>query len=176
MTSDEALDLIRDAVVRPGGTWADLGAGSGTFTWALATLLGPGGIVHAVDRDAPSLRALAQSGNPTRSAATISTIVGDFTKPIALSNLDGVIIANALHYVAYADQPRVIEQIASMLVVDAPIVIIEYDRRGANKWVPYPLPIVALTQLAHGAGLTEPVILARRASRYGGDLYVAVVR
>ena len=35
-----------------GGTWADIGAGEGAFTLALADLLGPGGRIVAVDRDA----------------------------------------------------------------------------------------------------------------------------
>ena len=176
MTPDEAVELIRPAVTKSGGTWADLGAGGGTFTRALATLLGPNGTVYAVDRDASSLRDLAQSGKRPRSSATISTIVGDFTKPLELSGLDGAVIANSLHYVPYPDQPQVLEQVASMLVDDAPVVIIEYDRRGANKWVPYPISIVALAQLAADAGLTEPVILGKRPSQYGGDLYAAVVR
>ena|SRR5574338_1098812 len=175
MTQDEAVDLIRDAVAKPGGTWADLGAGAGTFTRALATLLGPNGTVYAVDRDAPSLRALAQSTNRSGSTATITPMVADFTEPLELSNLDGVVIANALHYVPYTEQRRVIEQIASMLVDSAPLVIIEYDRRGANRWVPYPVSIATLTQLARDAGLTGPVILGKRPSQYGGDLYAALV-
>ena len=45
----------RPAPRRPssaGGTWADIGAGEGAFTLALADLLGPGGRIVAVDRDA----------------------------------------------------------------------------------------------------------------------------
>jgi ubiquinone/menaquinone biosynthesis C-methylase UbiE len=175
MTSDEALDLIRAAVTKPGGTWADLGAGGGTFTRALATLLGPNGTVYVVDRDASSLRDLAQSGERTRPAATISTIVADFTEPLELSELDGVLIANALHYVRYPDQPMVLEQIASTLAQSAPIVIIEYDRENANRWVPYPISIAMLRQLADDAELSQPVILGKRPSQYGGDLYAALL-
>src|SRR5262245_12950400 len=53
----DAIALLRPAVSATRGTWADLGAGTGTFTLALAELLGPGGRVFAVDRDG---RALAQ--------------------------------------------------------------------------------------------------------------------
>ena len=49
------VGLLRGAV-EPGGTWADVGAGSGAFTLALADLLGPGGRIVAVDRDAAALR------------------------------------------------------------------------------------------------------------------------
>src|SRR5690349_5883297 len=176
MTPDEAVDLIRPAVTKSGGVWADLGAGDGTFTRALATLLGPNGTVYAVDRDASALRDVAQTATRASAAAKITTIVGDFTQPLALSTLDGVVIANALHYVRYPDQPMVIEQIASMLVARAPLVIVEYDRDNANTWVPYPISIRALEQVAHDAGLRRPVVLGRRPSRFGGDLYVAVVR
>jgi len=36
-------DLIRAGVGAAGGTWAELGAGTGNFTWALAELLCPRG-------------------------------------------------------------------------------------------------------------------------------------
>ena len=54
------VGLIR-AAVEPGGTWADIGAGQGAFTLALADLLGPGGRIVAVDRDARVLRANADA-------------------------------------------------------------------------------------------------------------------
>jgi precorrin-6B methylase 2 len=31
--------------------WCDLGCGAGTFTLALATLLPPGSVIHAIDKD-----------------------------------------------------------------------------------------------------------------------------
>ena len=51
MRAHDAAALIRSAVTEPGGKWADLGAGTGTFSRALATLLGPAGTVYAVDHD-----------------------------------------------------------------------------------------------------------------------------
>jgi hypothetical protein len=42
MTTADAMALVRPAVATAGGTWADLGAGGGTFTRALAALLGAG--------------------------------------------------------------------------------------------------------------------------------------
>lgn len=59
MKTTEAASLIRKGIERPGGVWADLGAGSGTFTYALAELLGATGTVYAVDRVGA---ALPQSG------------------------------------------------------------------------------------------------------------------
>jgi hypothetical protein len=36
-------------------TWCDLGCGTGTFTLALATLLSPGSVIHAIDKNEKSL-------------------------------------------------------------------------------------------------------------------------
>src|SRR6266849_8660757 len=57
----ELVGLLRGGVDANGGWWADLGAGEGAFTLALADLLGPGAHITAVDREAGSLRALADA-------------------------------------------------------------------------------------------------------------------
>jgi hypothetical protein len=54
--------------------------------------------------------------------------------------------------------------------------IVEYDRRGSSRWVPYPIAAARLSTLTSAAGLWPPAITARRASLYGGDLYVATMR
>ena len=175
MEVEDAIALIRAAVTRPGGVWADLGAGSGVFTRALAALLGHTGTVYAVDTDPGALRELDRSGS-SMAPATVRTIVGDFTGPLELPPLDGVLVANALHYVPYSDQPMVVRRIASLLTEAAPMVVVEYDRRHANQWVPYPITPAALTALARDAGLGTPTVLATRPSRYSGTMYSAVVR
>ena len=58
MDLEHATRLIAAAIVPQGGTWADLGAGRGTFTRALARLLGAEGRVVAVERDPAAVRAL----------------------------------------------------------------------------------------------------------------------
>ena len=174
MRQDEAVSLIAAGVTTRGGVWADLGAGDGTFTRALGSLLGPDGTVYALDRNPAALGAL--SSDRSRTAARVITIVGDFTAPLELPPLDGVIIANALHYVPYPDQPRVLREIASLLTSGGPIVVVEYDRRSANRWVPYPIAPHALASAAAEAGLEPPTLLATRPSHYSGTIYSAIVR
>ena len=104
MEIQEAVDLLRDAVGESTGIWADLGAGTGTFTLALAELLG-GGTIYAVDDDASAIRALGelQAVGGTR----IVPVKADFTHPVELPGLggtplDGLLMANALHFVSDA--------------------------------------------------------------------------
>ena len=102
--------------------------------------------------------------------------MGDFTALVDLPELDGVVIANALHYVPYEHQASVLAGIASRVKAGGTMVVVEYDRRDANRWVPYPITFDAFRTLARDAGLTEPLLLATRPSRYSGAIYSAVVR
>jgi len=166
----DAIALIRGAVPAGPGTWADLGAGEGTFTHALAELLGPTSVVYAVDRDAKALKRLQQEASSW--PARIVTLVGDFTRPIELPELDGMLIANALHYVA--NPGDVLGRLAARLRLGGQVVIVEYDRRRANPWVPHPISIAQLPAMTTAAGLSAPTVIATRPSAFGGDLYVAV--
>jgi ubiquinone/menaquinone biosynthesis C-methylase UbiE len=173
MKDAEAVELIRDAVSGAGVTWADLGAGDGVFTRALAELLGPAARIYAVDRDKRALASLNR-----RAASSVTTVTADFTKPFDLPGLgppglDGVLLANALHYVR--DDAGMLTRVAAMLRSGGRVVLIEYDRCGANPWVPYPILKARLPELAAAAGLTPPVFTATRPSSFGGDLYVATM-
>lgn len=172
MDTRDAVAFLEPAVRGAPGTWADLGAGSGTFTRALAEILGPSSRVYAVDRDASALRELRQWSE--RDAPNVVVIRADITRPFALADkqLDGILLANVLHFVRDADQ--VLARIAQMLRPGGRVVIVEYDRRTANRWVPYPIPVDRLTELASSAALTDPRVVATRPSEYQGALYAAV--
>ena len=168
MQTADAVALIRDAVVGAGGHWADLGAGRGTFTRARVELLGADGHVIAVDHDAGSvaeLRALAKT------ATNVSVVEGDFTKEIDLPPLDGMLLANALHFVK--DAGGVLARLAGRLKPDGRGVIVEYDRRAASRWVPYPISIADLPKLAAAAKLSRFTVTDSRPSNYEGVIYTA---
>jgi len=52
--------------------------------------------------------------------------------------------------------------------------VVEYDRREASQWVPFPIPASRWPRLAESAGLAEPAITATRPSAYSGVLYTGV--
>ncbi|HET9708004.1 MAG TPA: hypothetical protein VFP39_06855 [Gemmatimonadales bacterium] len=65
-------------------------------------------------------------------------------------------------------------RLAGWLGPQGRVVIVEYDGRPANRWVPYPVPRARLPDLVRRAGLKPPAITAERPSAYGGTMYVAV--
>ena len=92
---EDHVSLLR-AAVEPGGTWADIGAGTGAFTLALAELLGPGGRIVAVDRDAGTLAEAMAAVSSRFPQVRIEAIRADFTRPLTgLPALDGLVAANS---------------------------------------------------------------------------------
>jgi ubiquinone/menaquinone biosynthesis C-methylase UbiE len=161
--------LLKDGVTR-GGTWADLGAGTGAFTLALAELVGPGGEVIAVDRDRGALRDLERAVRP--GGATVRTLAGDFSKPIDLPALDGVVMANSLHFVK--DKAPVLALIHRLLQPSGRLLLVEYDADRGNEWVPYPLSFDTWRALADASGFTDTRKLATVPSRFLGRIFSAV--
>lgn len=174
MKPRDAVALLAGAVPNGAATWADVGAGDGTFTRALVALLGANSRVYAVDRDADALEALGRLG--AREAVTVVPVRADFTQPFDLPGLeaprlDGMLLANALHFAP--DPEPVLERLAGRVRPGGRVVLVEYDGRPANRWVPHPIERTRLPELAAAAGLSAPVITATRPSAFGGLIYVA---
>jgi len=179
MNIADAVEMIRDAVGVSGGVWADLGAGTGTFTRALTEVLGAGSTVYAVDGDARAVRALRELSSSSSGDVLVTAVHADFTRPLELpglergrAQLDGILLANALHFVR--DAERVLSGLVTQLRPEGRVVVVEYDRRAASQWVPYPISASRWPRLAESAGLTEPTITATRPSSYAGILYTGV--
>lgn len=178
MTLEDATELLEPAVPAS-GVWADLGAGTGLVTRALASLLGAGGRVIAVERDDEALAALQEvARRRPEDAAEIVAVAGDVRRLEAVRaldglRLDGILLANVLHYVA--KPAPALADLAARLGDGGRIVVVEYERREANPWVPYPLPLDRLGAAAEEASLAAPRVVATRPSRFGGSLYCAVL-
>ena len=177
MNVNEAAQLLGTAVpANTGDTWADLGAGEGTFTLALARLLGASARVFAVDRDQRALGELERRAVEDEIRNHITPVIADFTVPFEppgerTLRLDGMLFANSLHFVRNPDV--VLNRLVQWLRPGARVVFVEYDRRPASRWVPYPVDAERLPAICAAAGLTKPVVTASRPSEYGGELYVA---
>jgi trans-aconitate methyltransferase len=77
-------------------SWCDLGCGSGTFTTALAQLLAPGSMIHAVDLDPRALEYVPDHYDRVEIRKTL----GDIGSPsLRLPPVDGILMANTLHFI-----------------------------------------------------------------------------
>jgi SAM-dependent methyltransferase len=152
--------------------WADLGSGGGAFTLALADLLGPGGVIYSIDRNRRALRHQEQAMRERFPATLLHLIDADFTKPLDLPPLDGVVMANALHFVR--DKQPVLRLISGYLRPGGRLILVEYDADRGNHWVPHPLSYPTWEQVAARAGFVETQLLATVPSRFLGRIYSAL--
>jgi len=155
-----------------GGTWADLGAGTGAFTLALADLIGPHGIIHAIDRDRVALAELRTAFVSAVPQAELRVRGADFTHPLDLSDLDGVVMANALHFVE--DKSAVLALVREYLKHRGRLLLVEYDSDRGNVWVPHPLSYETWRDVATEAGFVETRQLATVPSRFLHRIYSAL--
>ncbi len=172
MDHADHVGLIREGVLGGGTTWADLGSGEGAFTLALADLLGPAGTIHSVDRDERALRAQARGLGDRFLSVAVRPHVADFTRPLDLPPLDGIVMANSLHF--QRDRLAVLRLVASYLRPGGRLILVEYDTDHGNTWVPYPVSFRTWETLAVEAGLRETRRLASVPSRFLGSIYSAL--
>ena len=169
------------ALLRPGvpaadsaAIWADLGAGDGAFTLALAELLGPGATIHTIDRDGAALARGAAEVARRFPGVTVRPQTADFTRPLTLPPLDGLVMANALHFVHDRDKAALVRRLVAWLRPGGRFLLVEYNVDRGNLWVPHPLSFATWAALAARAGLRDVELIGRRPSRFLREIYAAV--
>ncbi len=173
MDHPEHVALLRPANLPPGGLWADLGAGAGAFTLALRELVGAQAEVYAVDRDGGRLKELERLWRQRfGDASRLRLLRANFTRPLAIPPLDGIVMANSLHF--FKGKEKVLRQVASLLKPNGTLLLVEYDADSGNPWVPYPLSFDRWRDLAPRAGFSQPVLLATRPSSFLRRFYSAM--
>lgn len=171
MNHQDHVRLLQRGIAAPGGVWADLGAGEGAFTLALADLLGPGATIYAVDRDAGALRRLVRAFSSRYPTTTLHTQVGDFTQPLGLPRLDGMVMANSLHYLP--DPAPVVARLRHHLQPEGRLLVVEYNTDRGNQWVPYAFSYATWEKISRRAGFSHTALLATHPSRFLGEFFAA---
>jgi SAM-dependent methyltransferase len=172
MDHADHVRLIARGMAGGGTTWADLGSGNGAFTLALADLLGPTGTIWSVDRDASALREQARALDGRFPGPDLRQLVADFTEALDLPLVDGVVMANSLHFVR--DKLPVLRLVRGYLRDGGRLVLVEYDADHGNPWVPYPLSFATWSDLASAAGFVGTHRLHAVPSRFLGSIYSAL--
>lgn len=171
MNHQDHINLLRKGVPETGGVWADFGAGQGAFTLALAELLGRG-MIYAVDQNGRDLNKLAKSMRQNYPDITLNIVKADFTKPLSLPSLDGLIMANSLHFIR--EKESLLRHLRTYLKPDGRFILVEYNVDKGNDWVPHPLSFESWAKLAERCGFGQTTFLASRPSRFLHEIYTAV--
>ena len=173
MEHTDYVNLLRPANLAQGGIYADFGAGGGAFTLALRELIGLDAVIYAVDNDGASLRKL-ESDHRARfgSSRNLIPLKDDFSLSISLPPLDGIVMANSLHF--FKDREKILRHARGFLKPNGALLLVEYNVDAGNMWVPYPVSFNACRMLLMRAGFTEPRLLAKRPSSFLQEFYSAV--
>jgi ubiquinone/menaquinone biosynthesis C-methylase UbiE len=173
MDHTDHVNLLKPADFPRGGIWADFGAGSGAFTLALSELIGLSAEIYAIDKDRAGLGRLERSHREHfGTSQNLHLVRADFTGALSLPPLDGILMANSLHY--FKDKIKVLRHVQSFLKLNGALLLVEYNADSGNPWVPYPLSFETYCGLAPRAGFSEPRLLATMPSRFLREFYSAV--
>lgn len=173
MNHNDHVNLLRPANLNQGGVWADFGAGSGAFTLALREVVGLDATIYAVDKDKSLLRELEEAHRARfTSTGNLILLPNDFSRPLDIPPLDGIVMANSLHF--FKDKETLLRHVRAFLKPNGALVVIEYNVDRGNLWVPHPLTFESFHSLAPKAGFTEPRLLAKIPSRFLKEFYSAL--
>lgn len=167
MLNNAHLDTSKKTV------WSDLGCGTGTFTLALATLLLPGSLIYAIDRNAASLQQVPAHYHGVDIKKHQADLIHN---ALPLNAMDGILMANALHYVQH--KSIFIKKVAAGLRQDGCFLIVEYDTdQPVPVWVPFPVSFTALQDLFRNAGFSTVQRLGEHPSVYRhAPMYAAIIK
>jgi SAM-dependent methyltransferase len=172
MNHKDHVDLLHGGVVPPNAVWADLGCGTGAFALALADMLDPQSIVYAVDTDKSALAELRRQSLARFPSQDIRPTHADFTQPLDLPPLDGVVMANSLHF--HKEKEPIVRAVRDLLKPDGRLILIEYNVDRGNPWVPFPVSFGKWAEIALRCGFGSTEKIAAKRSSFLREIYSAL--
>jgi ubiquinone/menaquinone biosynthesis C-methylase UbiE len=121
-------DLVKALEVRGGARVADLGAGTGYFTWRLAREVGPEGRILAVDIQPSMLELTAQAVRQHGLQNVDYVLATPRDAKLPAASLDMVFIAYSDH--EFADPETTMEAVRRSLKPGGRLVVVEYAKEN----------------------------------------------
>jgi precorrin-6B methylase 2 len=131
---EERTDLLLTALqLKPGDAVADVGAGSGYFSWRMAQRVGPSGRVYAVDIQQPMLDLLMANMRRRGVAGQVQPVLGTVQDPrLPDASCDLILLVDVYHEF---DHPfEMVRAMVRALKPGGRLVLVEY--RGEDPEVP----------------------------------------
>ena len=172
MNHADHVALIREGIPQVGGVWADFGSGTGAFTLALADCLGPDGQIYSIDKSERALREQQQEMNGRFPQTRVTYLIADYTRPLDLPPLDGILIANALHF--QRRKEGIVRQLYDYLRPGGRLIMVEYNLDRVNMWLPHPFSYPTRETIASRSGFEQTQKLNVQPSRFLREIYSAV--
>ncbi len=124
-----ALDLLD---LHPGETVADVGAGSGYFSWRVAQRVGPTGRVYATDIQ-PEMLAILRTNMAAKGVTNVIPVLGTTEDPKLPANaLDLIVLVDVYHE---CDHPyEMVRGFVQALKPGGRLAFVEY--RAEERWIP----------------------------------------
>ncbi|SRR5260221_1947022 len=164
--------IKKNVILREIEEWADFGSGWGAFTLALADVGKDNIEIFSIDKSKSSLDEQSRNFSKQFPNTKINFIPADFIADLQLPLLDGILMANSLHYVK--DQLNFLNSLKKYLKENGKIVIVEYNLDKSNPWVPYPVNFEKFENLANIAGFKNPILLERIPLEWGNEMFSAM--
>jgi arsenite methyltransferase len=120
--------VVQALQIRPGERVADVGSGSGYFTFALANAVGPEGKVYAVDVDQEMNNIVAQRARK-ESVGNIEVILAKPDDPsLPSTGIDLVFTSNTYHHID--NRVNYFANLRKYIRPNGRVAVIDFDRRG----------------------------------------------
>jgi len=130
---EERPELLLSALeLKPGMTVADIGAGTGYYSWRMAQRVGASGTVYAVDIQ-PEMIKLLERQMSKRGAANVKAVLGGVTDPgLPPAGVDLALMVDVYHELEYPHE--MLAAIVRALKPGGRLVFVEF--RGGDASVP----------------------------------------
>ena len=129
---EDCRTMLKALGVKPGQTVCDMGCGNGFYTLQLARLVGPRGVVYAVDVQPEMLQMLVRNAAEAR-LANIRPVLGTPIDPrLPAGGIDMMLCVDVYHEFSHPE--AMLAKIKESLSPDGELVLVEF--RGEDPAVP----------------------------------------